>query len=245
MSCMSHNAARRRERSLILRFQTGALLRAGIAVAAGIASTAVAEDRQQPQAIYRYTNRHGRTVYVNGIERVPPQQRRKARPLDLSHISLNRELGADLKQAVDEQLSWMLDSDYCESLRRRADGPWWRAAWRGNGHLIAIAAVLLAFLIGSPYLIRTIGAPRWGKLLLLLLPLLGFIAISSTVAVKASQSLAQLRTAADPCRHDFYQKPANDPAAQASRLHLVQKLQQQISSAHVLHNKQLQQALEH
>ena len=34
--------------------------------------------------IYRYTNRQGRTVYVNHIDQVPPEARASARPVELS-----------------------------------------------------------------------------------------------------------------------------------------------------------------
>ena len=48
------------------------------------------------QTIYTYTNAQGRKVYVNGIERVPKAFRAKAKPVDLSHVSLNRKVGMGL-----------------------------------------------------------------------------------------------------------------------------------------------------
>jgi hypothetical protein len=52
------------------------------------------------QAIYRYLNAKGRPVYVNDQARIPPRYRGKARTVDLSAVSLNKELATEIEDQV-------------------------------------------------------------------------------------------------------------------------------------------------
>ena len=51
-----------------------------------------------------------------------------------------------------------------------------------------IGALLLLFLLASPYLLRTIGAARWTRILIVLLPVCGFLLLTTTVALRTSRS---------------------------------------------------------
>lgn len=196
-----------------------------------------------PQAIYEYLGPQGRRVYVNGIDRVPERYRQRSREVDLSHISLNEKLADDLKEAVDEQLGLLWRSNYCVTARGLAARPWWVVMWSRHSHLIVIGGVLLLFLLVSPFLVRTIGAPRWAKMLMVLLPLLVVLAVGSTVAVSTSHALGRVRQAADPCRPEQFAEVADTPAGQAQRVHLIQHLRQQIAGAGRLRSKRLERSL--
>lgn len=198
---------------------------------------------EAPQAIYEYVGPQGRRVYVNGIDRVPERYRKRSREVDLSHISLNEELAEDLKEAVDQQLGLLWRSDYCVTARDLAARPWWAVMWSRHSHLIAIGGVLLLFLLMSPFLVRSIGAPRWTKMLMVLLPLLAVMALGSTVAISTSRALGRVREAANPCRPEQFAEVGDTPAGQAQRVHLVQHLRQQIASAGRLRSERLERSL--
>lgn len=198
--------------------------------------------QQAPQAIYEYVGPQGRKVYVNGIDRVPERYRKRSREVDLSHVSLNEELAEDLKEAVDEQLGSLWRSDYCVTARDRAARPWWVVMWSRHSHLIAIGGALLLFLLMSPFLVRSIGAPRWSKMLMVLLPLLALMALGSTVALNTSRALGQVREAADPCRSEQFVGVGDTPAGRAQRVHLIQHLRQQIEKAGHLRSRRIDEA---
>jgi len=191
-----------------------------------------AGDGDATQTIYRYRNPAGRTVYVNDLARVPAAQRARARAVDLSRISLNEALGNDLQRAASQQVAALLGSRYCTGARRGAARGWWGTLWHVHGHLVLIGGALLLLLLGSPWLVRTLGVPQWSKLLLLALPALAFVALLSSSAVRASRTLRALRGAADACRPErFAGTAALDPAARAQRVHRIFELEQRVRAA--------------
>jgi hypothetical protein len=204
----------------------------------------VRADEGEVQSIFRYRGRSGRMVYVNGLSRVPERQRGKALPVDLSHVSLNESLSADLQRAVGEQLTDLRAGDYCRTVRGLASRSFWRTAWERQGHLVLLAGLILLFLLFSPYLVRTVGAARWVKLTLVLAPLCLLIGLAGTVAAQTSQSLRALRSRADPCEGGDAGDEVRTPAAGARRIHMLQQLRRQLEAAHELRGVQLERALE-
>ncbi|MBK8481936.1 MAG: hypothetical protein IPL40_12295 [Proteobacteria bacterium] len=189
-------------------------------------------DDQAAQTIYRYKNRAGRSVYVNGLERVPPARRQRARVVDLSRVSLNEALGTELQAAASQQVAALLGSGYCTGARRGAARGWWGTLWHDHGHLVLVGGALALLLLASPWLLRTIGGPQWSKVLLVALPALAVLALISSAAVKANRTLGELRGAADACRPERYSAAQDrDPAARAHRVHRIFELEQRVRAA--------------
>lgn len=210
----------------------------------GAVGAAEGSEGPEPQTIFRYRTRSGRMAYVNGLERVPKRLRGKALPVDLSHVSLNEQLSADLQRAVDEQLETLRSGPGCESLRRLAGRSWWRLAWERHAHLVLLGALLLLFLGLSPYLVRSIGPARWVKMTMVLLPVCALIGIAGTVAGRTSEALRAFRESADPCRGEEAATDRDTPALRVRRVHALQQLQRQLGTAHALRAQQIEQALE-
>ncbi|MBK6848257.1 MAG: hypothetical protein IPG96_12240 [Proteobacteria bacterium] len=194
----------------------------GALLVALLAFPALAGDGDATQTIYRYRNPAGRTVYVNDLARVPAAQRPRARAVDLSRISLNEALGNDLQRAASQQVAALLGSRYCTGARRGAARGWWGTLWHVHGHLVLIGGALLLLLLGSPWLVRTLGVPQWSKLLLLALPALAFVALLSSSAVRASRTLraarCRRRLSARALRRDRGARPCRSRPARASDL---------------------------
>ncbi|MFO0678936.1 MAG: hypothetical protein U0169_20580 [Polyangiaceae bacterium] len=64
----------------------------------------MAWDSEPSQKIYRYVDKSGHTVFVNGLALVPKEYQAKAVPVDLSKVDLNETLGNELRARTDESL---------------------------------------------------------------------------------------------------------------------------------------------
>lgn len=233
------------KRSLVLVLALISIAGVGAVACAEPPIGAQAGDGQvtEQQIIYRYTNAQGRTAYVNDLARVPRLRRARARPVDLSQVSLNEKLAAQLEQTVDEQLDRLLKSDYCAEARLGADRGFLRTLWQQQGHWLLASSLLLIFIVASPYLMRTLGPPRWAKLLMVVVPVLGLLAMMGSAAVKTSESLDDLRVAAEPCRRELYGAPPATPAGRAVRRHRLYELRARVEAAHRMRAEQLQRAV--
>jgi hypothetical protein len=182
------------------------------------------------QTIYRYKNDRGRTVFVNGLRRVPERYRAGARPVDLSHISLNRQLGNELRTEVDRQLERLEQRRQKQArVQRRTaggapcvprvtaigspDAGWPRELWRRHGHLVLISAVLLALLIATPFVVRRVQPERWVRLLMFVLPLLGAAVLMGYAALNTSRAVRGARQSIQRCPPPA----AADPLAREAR----------------------------
>ena len=194
-------------------------------------------ESDDPQTIYRYVGPQGRPVYVNGRARVPEASRPQAKAVDLSQVSTNRELGSDLKVAVDAEIERLMASGYCLQLREAAKTSWLKQLWRRHGHLVLIGFVVLLLVFLSPWITQHIPAPQWGRILLLTLPVLGMLALWTTAVVKTTRATELLRSAATPCQPESYRGTEKTPQGQRKRLGMVYQLQQRIKSmqAHRTH----------
>jgi hypothetical protein len=161
-----------------------------------------ADQRDDEQEIYSYVNKQGRRVYVNDPGRLPAAVRKTARAVDLSHISLNRKLGEDLAQAVDRLWSRLIGSKECRRARQLRDKGWFGQFWQDHGHLAVFVGALLVLAIITPWILRRIGAPKWSRLMLFVVPLLLMLAIITHAAVKTGQAYREISATAELCEED-------------------------------------------
>ena len=197
------------------------LLRGGILLPLLFVGACV-DKEQAPQSadqrIYRYVQQ-GRTVFVNGAERVPRQHRARAVAVELSGISTNRDLGNALRDQVSRQAKQLTASPYCRRARGLTVEPGFVGRiWRDHAHLVVLSALGLLLLALSPMMIRRHIAPQWGRVLMLALPLLFLVAVVSTAMVRAGRSMARLRETARLC------DPASYPGGMSGAL-VQQQLQ--------------------
>lgn len=170
------------------------------------------------QAIYRYVNAKGRPVYVNDMTRIPKRYRGKARPVDLSTISLNKELATEIEDQVKryEERKEAREAERKEA-RKEARGSkrdqrgrpvlrlhqppaprtgvvaWLERLWRGYDYLIVIAGAMLLLLAFTPFMIRRIEPDRWVRVLMIALPLLVSLGLMTYAMTRTAQIGADLR----------------------------------------------------
>lgn len=166
----------------------------------------------QEPVLYRYRGARGQPVYTNLEASVPPEQRAQAR-VELSHVPLNSELGTALNQKLQERFDALRTAQACSELRSEAELAWWQRAWRDHRVVVVCALALLALLLCSPWMLRRGWGGQWARVLWTGIPLLGFVALSATMLMKANGSLRALTPRAQRC----------DPAAFAAAPGLAQR----------------------
>jgi hypothetical protein len=149
-------------------------------------------------ALYKYRARSGRTTYTNLVENVPVAQRAAAK-VDLSRVSLNTKLGADLDQQLKLQYDKLRESAFCRSIETAIQEPFWRRAWGEHAPLVVCGGAILVFLLITPWMVRRVGGAPWARALSLAIPVLGFAGLMAFVLMKSGRSLSQLRERAAPC----------------------------------------------
>lgn len=132
-------------------------------------------------------------MFVNGLARVPAAHRARARRVDLSKVSLNTALGQELEHAVAEERAELARAARAEAARgARA---WLVRLWKDHGALVVTAGVMVLLLVLSPWIARRVGLGRWGRLLLLVLPLLVALGLMGWAAHRTGQVFGELRAA--------------------------------------------------
>jgi hypothetical protein len=181
----------------------------GLLVADGRAPLASPE--QERDQIYRYVDKAGRPVFVNGLHRVPARFRARARRIDLSKVSLNPELGRELHDEVEreyERLKAKLaalerERRGCGEVREAGALGWLKRLWAEHGHLVVIGGLLLALGIATPFIVRHVPVDKWVRVLMVAVPLLACIAVMSVAAVRTSGVLRGARGAdGQACAHE-------------------------------------------
>lgn len=183
------------------------------------------------QVIYVYRDARGRDVFVNGLARVPADKRAIAKPLDLSHVSTNPELGRDLDHALESEWEQLVESQPCVRARDTADGGLLAIAWRDHPPLIVLGAALVVLLLLTPSMVRRYDAPKWGKVLAFAIPLLVVVGLFAAVARHTSETLADARSAAEACDPGALGRAADAPLA--ARLGLVERVRAVVEAADV------------
>lgn len=175
------------------------------------------------QAIYRYVNAKGRPVYVNDRARIPKRYRGKARPVDLSAVSLNKELATEIEDQVKRYEEREAAQEAARKAREGQEGQgkdwsalrsedgrpvlrlherpkqrtgaaaWLGRLWRNYDYLIVIAGAMLLLLALTPYMIRRIEPDRWVRVLMFALPALVCLGLMTYAMTRTTQMGAELR----------------------------------------------------
>ena len=187
------------------------------------------------QTIYQYKNSAGRTVFVNGLSRVPPKHKRRARSVDLSQVSLNRKLGHELDQQVEHEYQRLVKSDYCVDQRTSAAKGWLGQLWASHSPSLLLGGIMLVLVAGSPWIMRHIDPPKWGRFLMWVLPLLAAVAAIAQAAHRTSEAMGRMRRVARLCTPVPQQK-----ASVAQRLDTVHQLRQAMQKAYAKREQALE-----
>lgn len=185
------------------------------------------------QTIYTYTNAEGRKVYVNGIERVPKRYRPKAKPVDLSHISLNRKLAQGLDDQVRAVYGKLMKSKFCARARASGGDGFVARVWRDHSPLVVIGGFALILLVMSPWIARRTSVPDWGRVLMIALPLLVTLAMIATAASRTSRALGVVRRTAELCTDD------GKPKDTRAKLDVIKALRVELEKAEAKRRAQL------
>jgi hypothetical protein len=203
----------------------------------GLLADARAPRADQDEVIYRYVDKTGRPVFVNGLSRVPARYRARARRVDLSQVSLNTELGRGLHQEVEREYERLKAAERaalagesrCGEVREEGALGWLKRLWAEHGYLVVIGGALLALGIATPFIVRHVPADRWVRVLMVVVPFLGSVALMTYAAARTSGALREGRGA-----------PACRPEAQgAEGIGALQNLREGLRQA-----KQQRQELE-
>lgn len=176
------------------------------------------------EGIYSYVNEAGRTVYVSHEGLIPPGKRSSSTKVDLSHVSLNEELGNELNEAAAKEHAALASTDLCAETQVAAEDDLVTHVIKTHPHWIGIGAVILLLLLTAPWVARHVGAGRWVRVLCLTLPLLLFLGVLTQTARTAHSTLAELRTTSDLCGEE---RLAEEPTT-AGKLSVVRELRSKL-----------------
>ena len=179
--------------------------------------------------IYQYRTRRGRMAYTNDRFRIPAKQRDKAKVVDLSQISLNSELAADLSRAIDVQYEAVIDSDLCRNTRDAADASWLAVTWQEHGELMFLGGVILLLFMVTPIALQHLDVQIWAKLLSLSVMACGFLGLMLFLIGEATNHKEQLVSMAAPCYHDGESSSAGSMTTARSRANAIQTMQRRIA----------------
>ena len=198
----------------------------------GVVSLMPRDGDEFPNTIYRYRNKRGRLVFTNIWDQIPASQRAKAEKVDLSKVTLNEQVGAELDASMDHEFETLSRTPECKEVKERASH-WLGPIWQDYGHLIVIGGIFLALLIATPYALRRIDAPTWSRTLTKSLMLLGFVGVFMHTSVRAGQTYDAMKRAAAPCMKETWAATASAPATdrRPSQAKLLMDLQTMIQHA--------------
>jgi hypothetical protein len=182
--------------------------------------------------LYRYKSRAGRAVFTNLLDQVPPDQRPGA-AVDLAHVSLNSELGAELDQRLKSRFEALRESSVCRGARSEAQEPWWKRAATEHRSALTFAAALLVFLLLTPTMSRRFGGAAWARALSLAIPVLGLGGIISFMIVQAGHSATKF--APESCDEAAWASAGKGDQPIVQRLKLVSALDNQIKVLEQVH----------
>ncbi|MCB9709249.1 MAG: hypothetical protein H6714_10725 [Myxococcales bacterium] len=179
--------------------------------------------------IFAYTNKAGRTVYVDRIDKVPAALRAQSARVALSKVSLNSELARDLDKRVLEEHQALARSSYCAETTFRAAQPWWREVWHTHGYWMVLASVLLLLVLVTPLAMRSVDPPAWARFLGFAIPSLLVVGLVTHGMVQAQRARENVQLAANLC--DPKRISSSSPSSTRSRIQVVQKLRQIIRAS--------------
>jgi hypothetical protein len=185
-----------------------------------------------PGTVYTYRSPNGRAVYTNVFESVPLAQRAQAR-VDLSRLTLNTSLGADLDAALAARYQMLQASPQCEAAKRELEEPLWRRTWREHRALVVLAGALLMFLVLTPRMLRWGFGAAWVRALSTTLPVLVFVGCLAYALNESNRALQHARARAEPCTRPAWSNPGESSTGSgvvAQHMKLLKKLQDDVKS---------------
>jgi len=156
------------------------------------------DEATQPTT-YRYRLPNGRWAFTGSLDSVPPDLRDSAEPMDLSHVSLNIELGNEIRDAIAEEHRQLSSSSGCVMATIEADQDTFERMLVHHQPTMGIALVALILILTAPMAIRHFGAPEWSRVLMFVLPILGLLGALTFGIGEARKGLAHAREGADLC----------------------------------------------
>jgi hypothetical protein len=183
--------------------------------------------------IYRFRSPSGRDVFTNVLEQVPSDQRDHAE-LDLTRVSLNTQIGAELDAKLKAQHAKLIDTPYCDTLRAEAAQPW-QVIWRDDAPLLIFGSMLLIFVLITPSMLERFGAAIWMRTLSMAISWLTLAGLMTYGTMRASHTASQLRDLARPCEPSTWQAIATEDQALKKHFDLVSQLQRQTAIVEQIH----------
>jgi hypothetical protein len=198
------------------------------------APTSAAAAASGPASMYRYRTREGRVVFTNLAASVPTDQLHTA-ALDLRHVSINSQLGAELDQELKTQYDLLQAAPFCRGVRAALSEPFWQRIWTEHQPLVVCALAILAFLAITPWVVRRVGGAPWARALSLAIPVLGFVGVSTMLLMKTGRTLSDLHGRAEPCQADAWTRASQSQQPLVQHQQLVQALQAETATLEQIH----------
>ena len=200
-------------------------------------SPSLFELEHEEPAFYRYEGEDGRPAFVSDPSFAPPGV--TVEPFDVSQVELNEDLAGDLTAALRAEHERLVRTPYCRQQRARAGRSLWQHMYEEQPQWLAIAGTVLLLLPTAPTMARRVGAPKWLRLLALVIPLLLFLGTLTHALRTAQQTLAEAKDARPLCDEDALSDA--DPSEGAT---LVHQLQRRVRQAHGGREARLQEVIE-
>lgn len=165
---------------------------------------------QREPVMYSYRGARGQVVFTNLPSSVPVNQREHAR-IDLRKVPLNSEVGAALNRQLEQRFEALRASEACSQLKAEAEQSMWERAWRDHRVLVICGGVFVLLLLAAPWMHNRGWGAQWARVLFTAVPMVGVVAISTTVLMKANAMRSTLLPRAERCEPAAFQKAADLP----------------------------------
>jgi hypothetical protein len=149
--------------------------------------------------LFHYVNGAGRDVYTDRLSAVAAPYRPKVGAVDLSHVSLNEQLGRDLRQHLRREHQRLAATPLCEATRARAGQGWLRRLWSGQSPYVLWGAAAALLVLVAPRLLRDVDPTQLGKTLTMAIPALAAVGLFAAAVMKAEATHTRVRTVARLC----------------------------------------------
>src|SRR6185312_8870199 len=102
-------------------------------------------------------------------------------------------------------------SQACSQLRAEAEQSVWERAWRDHRVLVICGGVFVLLLLAAPWMHNRGWGAQWARVLFTAVPMLGVVAISASVLMKANAMRSTLVPRAERCEPGAFQKAPDLP----------------------------------
>lgn len=206
----------------------------------------------RPAVVWRYRTPDGRDAFVPSLAAIPPGAQ-GVEPVDLADTPLNVALGNELRDAVadpavvpdgaaepddrilgapdveqalalERERAELVRSEACERAREGKAEPFSRRVLREHVHLPILALVALLLVGLGPSMARRYAAPQWMRFVAFALPMLGFLAMTTSTVIEASRLQRAVRESSRVCDPGLRFGPLDSARALEQRLEVVDTL---------------------